>query len=205
MTLDSTTADGQGTEGRQQRTTQEGATVLLRERAVVDGNEGLDFWSRRALVPELDPSADLARSHWLTMVGLAGIRRGTDALDAQERELLVEVFAQVVVQPPVGRQADLASRLLGDSNEILQLVSLQRSVLVAADHAVDVEEEDAQAGRLRARLWGVDVGHRKVIVLPSSRETNLVVVRCRARTHEKALFWKLSILCGFGGVCRMTD
>ena len=93
------------------------------------------------------------------MVGLAGIRRGADALDAQERELLVEVFAQVVVQPPVGRQADLASSLLGDSNEILQLVSLQRSVLVAADHAVDVEEEDAQAGRLRARLWGLNVGH----------------------------------------------
>ena len=95
-------------------------------------------------MPEPDPGADLAGPHPFSVRRLTSIRCGANALDADGTELRVQVLSKFFVEPPVGREADLRTGLLCDPDQLLHFVRLELAILVAADDAVDVEEEDAE-------------------------------------------------------------
>ena len=151
------------------RTAQDGAALLLEERAVVHRDEAHNALPPLILVPEPDPGADLAGSHPFAVCRLTSIRCGANALDAHGPKLRVQVLSQFFVEPPVGREADLRASLLRDPDQLPHFVRLELAVLVAADDAVDVEEEDSErrgchryAGQRRrctagggSRPWGL--------------------------------------------------
>ena len=84
-----------------QRTAQDGAALLVEQRAVIHRDEARDALPPLVLVPVLDPGADLAGPHTFAVCRLAGIGCGADAIDAYGGELRVQVLAQVFVEPPV--------------------------------------------------------------------------------------------------------
>ena len=124
-------------------TLQEGSACFLGQRAVIDGNEALDL-GPPALIPRSHPCRDLTRPLRLAGFCLARIGRGANSCDAQDIELLVDVLSEVVVKAPVGRQAYLASGGIGNPRKLLKLCRIERRVLVATNHSVNVEEEHTQ-------------------------------------------------------------
>ena len=64
------------------RTAQDGAALLLEQRAVVHRDEAHNALPLLILVPEPDPGADLAGPHPFAVCRLTGIRCGANALDA---------------------------------------------------------------------------------------------------------------------------
>ena len=136
-----------------ERTAQDGGALLLEQRAVIHRNEARDALPLLILVPEPDPGADLAGPHPFSVGRLTSIRCGANALDAHGVELRVHVLSQILVEPPVGGEAHLGIGLLRDPDQLLHFLGLELAVLVAADNAVDVEEEDAQRRGCHRYLW----------------------------------------------------
>eukprot|EP00964_Phaeocystis_antarctica_P135683 scaffold100031_cov72-Phaeocystis_antarctica.AAC.5 len=83
------------------RTAQDGAALLVEQRAVIHRDEARDALPPLVLVPVLDPSPNLTRPHTFAVCCLAGIGCGADAIDAYGGKPRVQVLAQVFVEPPV--------------------------------------------------------------------------------------------------------